>query len=128
MSAELCLITPESKTGVQMLEEHNRSIASTKLVVKRFPDAILRAGRWESKNVKTSTAKEVDLSCQSGLLGEGWRAELFVILRPKGCEPVRVYAPKLYKLTSAHIQTVLQDNPKLVLQGLAKALTCQETP
>lgn len=120
MSAALNLVTPV-QTAAEILEENSRRMATTKLVAKRFPDAVFQGGEWRSLSVKASNAKGAHVEILSGGLPE--RAILvhpYVTLCPKGCEPVRVYSKDTYHLNKGHVEALLQGNAKQVLAKVAE--------
>lgn len=128
---DLRLIDVSAKTALQILEEHNRSVVVTKLVAKRFPDAYQQGGKWVSPSINSTNAKGLKVELLRGMQTVGTdqvagKAKLYVTLRPKGCERVRVYAQKSYKLTATHIETLLEDNSKLMIKSLAHVLSIQE--
>lgn len=123
-----CKLVAIQKTATQILEEHAREIAATKLVAKRFPDAILRGEKWTSSTIDTSNTKEMNVEwCDVPSERRTVNVELYVTLRPKGQEPLRVYSTHDYHLTPEHVVAVLQDDPKLLLKVLGHVLKCQET-
>lgn len=126
MTAALNLVARE-QTAAEILAEHNRSVAATKLVAKRFPDAKRRGSKWVSASVNAGNAKGVDFALVwSATEAVAARVDVYTTLRPKGGEPIRVYGSQSYKLTSAHIAGVLESNPKMLLVGLARVLEIQE--
>ena len=120
------LINTRAQSAAEILEDHNRKIVTTKLVARKFPDAVLRAGRWESDAVDSSTAKGFDIrmNVNDGLTP--FRVSLYTVIQPKGAEPILVWGKESYKLTWDHVSGLLEDNPKLLLKSLAKVFECQE--
>lgn len=123
------LINTRAQSAAEILEDHNRKIVTTKLVARKFPDAVLRAGRWESDAVDSSTAKGFDIRMnveRSRSALTPFRVSLYTVIQPKGAEPILVWGKESYKLTWDHVSGLLESNPKLLLKSLAKVFECQE--
>lgn len=123
---ELCLVT-EVRTAAEVLCDQARDVAATKLVAKRFPDAVKRNGRWESDSVGLDNADGAKATlCNPVTPRHAMSLGLYVTLRPKGCESVRVYSPTAYHLTAEHVEGAFQGNSRAILKTLVRALRCQE--
>jgi hypothetical protein len=124
---ELCLVESR-RTAAEILANNAREMATTKLVAKRFPDAVSVGGRWESPSVNTTNAKHVEARVSTNPTDRrAISLDLYTTVTPKGCDPVRVYSSNDYRLTPKHVESVFQDNPKLILKILGQVLSCQNS-
>jgi hypothetical protein len=122
---ELCLVT-QPKTAAELLKENAESMATVKLVSKRFPDAVLKSGRWESPGVTPANAQGIVPNlCRNPTDLRAMTLELYVVLRPKGADPVRIYSAHPYSLTESHVAMAFSQNFKAILKSLETAMNCQ---
>ena len=115
-------------TAQEVIEAQQREITTSRLVARRFPDAVQSGGEWESSQVTTDNAKGIDVDFHASSLPGKLNISLrvYAVVQPKGCDEVRVYGQQSYRLTAEHVKGLLGDNPKVVLKGLSKVLACQE--
>lgn len=125
MGAELLLVS-QQETAVEILAANTRDMATTKLVAKRFPDAVFKNGQWESASITTANAKGLVARHNGSTSLKTLNLELYVTVTPKGCEPVRVYSSNPYHLACGHVEAFFQDHPKLVLKVFGLVLRCFE--
>lgn len=115
-------------TAQEVIEAQQREITTSRLVARRFPDAVQCGGDWESSEVTTDNAKGVEVDFHSGTIPGKLNISLrvYAVVQPKGCDETRVYGKQSYKLTADHVKNLLGSNPRVVLKGLYKVLACQE--
>jgi len=113
----------QNQTVAEKLAEDERNVKITKMVSKRFPDAIMRADRWVSESVTSDNATGVE---PYDLTTNGCKVELYCPIKFKG-DFIRVYGPKRYPLTADHVCAVLRHNAKTFLKEFGSVLRTQES-
>ena len=115
-------VQPSHQTAKEILLGQEQRVKVTKALIKRFPDAEYRNGKWYSNIVSVGNAKNNEVS---DLSSNGAILEIFTRIKVGG-DIVEVWDPTQYRLTAEHVIKFLEGNVALLMKQLAKALQSQE--
>lgn len=119
-------LTTTAKTAGEILNEQKTAIAVTKLVARRFPDAVQRGTLWQSEKVTPRNANGLEVDVAFTGTSRAAELRLYVELRPKKGEAIRVYNPMPFVLSSERVTSFILANQAAALDHFRPVLSRQE--